>query len=657
MTDRREIIYISVAALVTDEANVRRDPASEAADAELLASIREDGLLHPLGVRVIEDSSDRSGIGRSRTYGVVAGARRCRALKAIQSEDGGDPFEVPCYIVDEADAKAISLTENVTRVPMHPADQVAAFAQLAEAGATADDIAARFGLAVDTVKRRLRLGSLPDHVIDDWRAGATNEATCHQLATTENAEEAGHIYDRLKKEHQGHVSPWAVSRELKERRVSASGPLARYVTIKAYRAAGGAVEETLFEVEASYGENPGKRRVTDVTLLKRLAHEKLERAAKKAGKGWKWTLALLDWDWQVDQEYETMRMPPAVFTDDEKTRLKELDSQDETLLAKLRELPAARKRDEAEKEAAAAIQAERAPIRDEDRKIRNEAHRRREYSDQQKALGGVIAHLDRQGKVAYKFGRVAPADLDEYRKVMGIKDTGSGGAKKPAGPYPKAIMQDLQLIRTASIGRKLAASPRLARDVLTFELAYRSGFNGQTYLDWERKLLNLRSDTPRIRPSKPLQADEATAGIGQPYRGSAKWDWLDTEATGKEAQAEAFERFMALGPKQRDVILAHLVADLLMPREGGKNPSLEAIVERLDMTPADFRASLEGGAWPARAFWLRLSKAAILKAGRKALGAKWANRVKNVKKAELAAVTAVEVRDNEKAADWNPEGI
>jgi ParB family chromosome partitioning protein len=56
-----------------------------------------------------------------------------------------------------ADATEISLTENVVRAPMHPADQYEAFRDLIDSGSTAEEIAARFGISEIAVRKRLKL--------------------------------------------------------------------------------------------------------------------------------------------------------------------------------------------------------------------------------------------------------------------------------------------------------------------------------------------------------------------------------------------------------------------------------------------------------------------------------------------------------------------
>ena len=112
--------------------NVRKTPPDESAETQLRASIKAHGLLKNLVAR--PDEPDADGIER---FAVVAGGRRLAALQAL-AEDGTlhADHPVPCKIAANGDAVELSLAENVSYLPMHPADQVVAFSELARSGAT-----------------------------------------------------------------------------------------------------------------------------------------------------------------------------------------------------------------------------------------------------------------------------------------------------------------------------------------------------------------------------------------------------------------------------------------------------------------------------------------------------------------------------------------
>lgn len=144
-------------------ANVRAHGADQDLDG-LVANIRAHGLIQPLVVR-------RFGEDR---YEVVAGQRRLLALRRLAEEraDGrtGERADRPptacCQIidVDAAGATAVSLSENVERLPMDAFDQCAAFRRLTERGLGLKEIAGRFGIAQKQVKQRLALAGLPEPI-------------------------------------------------------------------------------------------------------------------------------------------------------------------------------------------------------------------------------------------------------------------------------------------------------------------------------------------------------------------------------------------------------------------------------------------------------------------------------------------------------------
>ena len=83
-------------------------------------------------------------------FSVIAGRRRHAALSLLSGQDKIAPdHPVPCSVRSGGDdAAEISLTENVVRAPMHPADQFEAFRELAHTkGWSAEEIGARFGVS------------------------------------------------------------------------------------------------------------------------------------------------------------------------------------------------------------------------------------------------------------------------------------------------------------------------------------------------------------------------------------------------------------------------------------------------------------------------------------------------------------------------------
>jgi ParB family chromosome partitioning protein len=168
---------------------------------------------------------------------------------------------------------------------MHPADEFDAFQALIAEGKGVEDVAARFGVSVLTVQRRLKLAALSPKLLALYREDGINLDQLMALALSDDhaAQERAWFdaqpWDR---------TPAALRRRLTVGEVEAAGSaLVRFVGIDAYEAAGGVVGRDLFDDEQS-------RFLSDAALLERLATEKLEAlAASVRAEGWKWVEARL----------------------------------------------------------------------------------------------------------------------------------------------------------------------------------------------------------------------------------------------------------------------------------------------------------------------------------------------------------------------------
>jgi ParB/RepB/Spo0J family partition protein len=166
--------------------NVRKTPRMSIP--ELAASIQRVGLLQNLIVIPAADGEH---------YEVVAGGRRLAALKLLAKKHRiAKDWDVPCLLVADGTARTASLTENVQREAMHPADQFEAFAALVAEGRPIEDIAADFSVTPLVVQRRLKLANVSPRLMADYRADAVSLDQLMALAITDDhaAQEAA-FYD------------------------------------------------------------------------------------------------------------------------------------------------------------------------------------------------------------------------------------------------------------------------------------------------------------------------------------------------------------------------------------------------------------------------------------------------------------------------------
>lgn len=150
-------IDIDVNSLVVSTQNIRKDINSSIGDnessiEELSKSIEKHGLINPISVRKIGEK-----------YDIFAGQRRFLAMKKL----GWD--KIPCILTTATDdeAKTRSLIENFHRQDNTYEEKVNAFTELYEncCQKNTATLCTLVGLKSDTVKRYLRLSTLPPAIL------------------------------------------------------------------------------------------------------------------------------------------------------------------------------------------------------------------------------------------------------------------------------------------------------------------------------------------------------------------------------------------------------------------------------------------------------------------------------------------------------------
>ena len=298
------IVNVPLSELDFSPANHRKTGGTNVDD--LIASIRAHGLLQNLTVV--------QGKGSSK-YQVIAGGRRLRALHALRDQHRIQAdWPVPCNVVSFAEAEEASLTENVSREAMHPADEFDAFSKLAEEGSSVGDIAARFGKNERYVQQRMRLAHVAPPILREYRDGKATLEQMMALAITEDQDRQLRVWKAARNEWQR--NPDELRGTLVEDDIAIDSGLGKFVGIEAYEKAGGIVRRDLFgDDKDSY--------LTDRELANRLALEKLERTAEKIRKeGWAWVEARLEFGWEAEQQFGkapvTWKGNKETYTDDVK---------------------------------------------------------------------------------------------------------------------------------------------------------------------------------------------------------------------------------------------------------------------------------------------------------------------------------------------------
>jgi ParB family chromosome partitioning protein len=417
---------------------------------ELAASIQRVGLLQNL---IVIPASD------GEHYEVVAGGRRLAALKLLAKKHRiAKDWQVPRLQVADGTARTASLTENVQREAMHPADQFEAFAALVAEGRPIEDIAADFSVTPLVVQRRLKLANVSPRLMADYRADAVSLDQLMALAGTDDhaAQEAAY-YDAPQWQRQ----PSALRERLTEREIDAyRHPLVRFVGLDAYEQAGGGIRRDLF------AEDDAGVYLTDAALLERLAQDKLAGiAAEVKAEGWAWADATPG---VTQADLHAFQRAPRERREPNKREAQRI----EKLQAKMQEVAEAvdAAMDAEDEDKVDALQEEGEALGEQLQALEDGLQG---YGANVKAAAGAIVTIDRNGEAVIHRGLLREAEakalrtLERLRQGFGNEDAENDGEGEEDEALKTAAMSDrlaqrLSAHRTAALQIEVARHSQIA---------------------------------------------------------------------------------------------------------------------------------------------------------------------------------------------------
>ncbi|MHA5825330.1 ParB/RepB/Spo0J family partition protein [Pseudomonas aeruginosa] len=590
--------------------NVRKTPRMSIP--ELAASIQRVGLLQNLIVIASADGEH---------YEVVAGGRRLAALKLLAKKHRiSKEWEVPCLLVADGTARTASLTENVQREAMHPADQFEAFAALVAEGRPIEDIAADFSVTPLVVQRRLKLANVSPRLMADYRADAVSLDQLMALAITDEhtAQEAA-FYDAPQwQRHPSHLRERLTEREIDAYR----HPLVRFVGLDSYEAAGGGIRRDLF------AEGDAGVYLTDAALLERLAQDKLEGiAAEVQAEGWAWvdaTPGMTHADLQAFQRAPRERRSP-----------NKRDAQRiEKLQTKMHELAEAvdAALDDEDEEKADALQEEGEAVGEQLQALEDGLQ---DYSPNVKAAAGAIVTIDRNGETVIHRGLMREAEAKALRTLERLRqgfggegeadndDEGEDDEQPKIAAMSDRLAQRLSAHRTAALQIEVARHPQAALAAVVHGMV-QTILQGSHYghdlplgmsLKVQDRLEGMAPDWPESPAAVALRELQQVAGEALP-----------------EDSAELFAALLAKPQDELVRLLAVCVAstvDVVTPRTTVQQPGEElAQAVGLDMA-AWWQPTAEG-------YFKHVPKAVILDAVGE-YAPQHVTRLAKLKKADIAS--------------------
>ncbi|KAA0577929.1 hypothetical protein FZ983_20340 [Azospirillum sp. B21] len=420
-------IAIPLGRLRLAETNMRTSHRSAGLE-ELKASLLVHGQLQPIVVTPAADGVN---------FAVIAGARRTLAARALVAE-GKWPDTARLAAVrrraGEAEARELSLAENLQRVAPCAADEALAFARLVGDGADPAALAARFGRPVRYVRQRLALAALSPAVLKALRAGRVPLAVAEALTLSASHTRQEELLERVLD-----CPPVDAARYVREalRRVLLPAGHALPGVLDAYAAAGGTLTRDLFD-----GADGGL--VDDPALFLACQRAALDAEAEQRQDGWAF-VEVQDgpqaWSWRGVFSHAVPSLTP----------------EQQALLAGL----------ERELERPDLSEAERALLEERVDAIEPEYDR---------SACGVVAVLAPDGAVQWVEGlrrrepEPPPADEDD---LPPWEDPPAGGAAEDTPEEPKlsaAVREELGAVRTASLQAAVLEAPAMALRLACFTL-------------------------------------------------------------------------------------------------------------------------------------------------------------------------------------------
>jgi ParB family chromosome partitioning protein len=273
-----KITTLPLFALTLSRLNVRQTER-DADVASLAEDIAARGLKQNLVVIPAHFSTAETEENFGNKFEVIAGGRRYQAMQLLVDQ-GRLPHDhpVPVLVETRDDASETSLSENLHRVAMNPADEFAAFDTVVQQQLKlgSDHEAAvlytsrRFGVSVRHVEGRLRLASLAPEILDALRDGTIGLESAKAYAGSADHDLQRKVFAAQAKSNWKPHDPATVRQNLRGETFPLGHPLMKFVGLDAYRAGGGRTEVEMFM--GSEGEERG----LDMKLLEKLAKAQAE---------------------------------------------------------------------------------------------------------------------------------------------------------------------------------------------------------------------------------------------------------------------------------------------------------------------------------------------------------------------------------------------
>jgi len=600
------------------------------------ATIAAHGLLQNLVVTPLKKNGH---------FTVKAGGRRLRALQHLIAT-GVLPadHEVPALVLaDDADSTEASLAENFGRLPMNPADEATAFNHFIDKGASAEDVAKRFGVTTRFVEQRVRLAELAPCIFQALAAGEISLGVAQAYAVTGDTDRQARVFEQMKSAYYGN-QPDNIRRAILNGTVKANDAKARFVGRDAYLAAGGRIEGDLFASE-------GDENWIDVELLEDLAAQKLEAAAvelaESQGLAFVTPVTATHVPYDTERQLHEYHATARPLTEAEQVRVEALEMENDTLVEKL-ETELADGTEEAE--------AANARLEEIERELVDLDAARKVVDPEVRAQLGTFVYIGGDGAVRVHTRMFSEKPVVDPNAPVVISPIGGAGDVVEQGvKFSATLVDELATQRRQILVAHLASDPALALDLTIFLMAQDAVFAN----NYVRSHSTLKASPSQF----PIFAFRDEGSLASQTIADQR-QALDTSWAGHDTMSARFDAFRALDDEARGGWVAFVIAQTLEPTlNAGDGARLNGFHDHLGRI-----LDIQVEQWwrpTAANFFGRVKKDVMLDALEDIGGPILRGRYKDAKKGDLATTCAalcngqgiVEAEIREKATAWLPDAM
>lgn len=517
--------------------NVRKTYSQSGID-RLAANMLAHGVLQPLRVKRC---------AKAGRFEVTAGGRRYRAI-ALNIKRGhfDKNYSVPVIVADGSDEimREQSLAENVLIEGMTPADECGAYLDIMAGGSDVDAVAKRFGTTSRYVQSRLRLAKLASPIFKALASGKISLEIAAAYGSTPDQAKQMQVWKLLSSGHQA-SNYNAIKRAVTDNAIDASNPIAQFVGLEAYLAAGGRTERELFLVDEQTAW-------IDADLAQSLAETKIAAQAERmvAERGLAWVRPLLTNSpgYDATQHLHAYYLERALLTDEETQRVQTLDAQIATLSEFI-------ERSEAEAPDIQLQMTERDALED----ARSALHmKEKQIADDMKPYVGGFLILTRDGTTEL-YHQLYTTKMRARPKAS--KSSEDASASVAAPELARRVTQALAVHRRDVLALHVANDPALALDLALFQLAVPLAQTYRQYDTGSTIAINARDDPAGSRdlPQTPARSQL-----------DALRETLDNGWAGEPTASAAFSAFRLIDEAAKAAWLGYSVAQSLKASLGGR---------------------------------------------------------------------------------------